>query len=160
MDFEGLNPSCGPHALPVLHSKKACQEKNRAFSLAAGGAPWARGRLAKTPPIARIAVALAILLPVLALTNLAYHVIRKPTELFFFVGHRLDKEPAETWHQYGGAVPHLFHQRVGWVERSDTVDGNSSRDGFRKGSTHSTPAANISTNKPFLNYSSRSPRSP
>src|SRR6202035_4195786 len=26
---------------------------------------------------------------------------RKPTELFFFVGHRLDKEPAETWRQYG-----------------------------------------------------------
>jgi hypothetical protein len=28
-------------------------------------------------------------------------VIRKPTELFFFVGHRLDKEPPETWRQYG-----------------------------------------------------------
>jgi len=38
---------------------------------------------------------------VVALTNLVYHVIRKPTELFFFVGHRLDKEPAETWRQYG-----------------------------------------------------------
>ena len=27
--------------------------------------------------------------------------IHKPTELFVFVGHRLDKEPAETWRQYG-----------------------------------------------------------
>ena len=27
--------------------------------------------------------------------------VHKPTELFFFVGHRLDKEPAETWRQYG-----------------------------------------------------------
>src|SRR5262249_50896886 len=27
--------------------------------------------------------------------------IRKPTELFFFVGNALDKEPAETWRQYG-----------------------------------------------------------
>ncbi len=27
--------------------------------------------------------------------------IHKPTELFFFVGHRLDKEPVETWRQYG-----------------------------------------------------------
>ncbi len=43
----------------------------------------------------------AILLAAVALTNLVYHVIHKPTELFFFVGHRLDKEPAETWRQYG-----------------------------------------------------------
>jgi hypothetical protein len=37
----------------------------------------------------------------LALTNLIYHVIHKPTELFFLVGHGLDKEPSETWRQYG-----------------------------------------------------------
>jgi hypothetical protein len=43
----------------------------------------------------------AILLVVFALANLVYQVIRKPTELFVFVGHRLDKEPAETWRQYG-----------------------------------------------------------
>ncbi len=43
----------------------------------------------------------AILLAAVAATNLVYHVIHKPTELFFFVGHRLDKEPAETWRQYG-----------------------------------------------------------
>jgi len=49
----------------------------------------------------RIVGIIALLLPVLALTNLVYHVIRKPTELFFFVGNRLDKEPAETWRQYG-----------------------------------------------------------
>jgi hypothetical protein len=42
-----------------------------------------------------------MLLAVVALTNLVYHVIRKPTELIFFVGNRLDKEPAETWRQYG-----------------------------------------------------------
>src|SRR6185437_6701048 len=45
--------------------------------------------------------AVAILLPVFALTNLGYHVIHKPSELFFFVGHAIDKEPAETWRQYG-----------------------------------------------------------
>jgi hypothetical protein len=43
----------------------------------------------------------AILLATFTLTNLIYHMIHKPTELFFFVGHRLDKEPAETWRQYG-----------------------------------------------------------
>ena len=62
---------------------------------------WARRNLSRLPRVIRIALAIAILLPLLALTNLVYHVIRKPTELFFFVGHRLDKEPAETWRQYG-----------------------------------------------------------
>jgi hypothetical protein len=41
-----------------------------------------------------------ILLAAVALANLAYHVIRKPTELFAVAGHTLDKEPAETWRQY------------------------------------------------------------
>ncbi len=61
----------------------------------------ARRNLARLPRSIQIALAIAILFPLLALTNLVYHVIRKPTELFFFVGHRLDKEPAETWRQYG-----------------------------------------------------------
>jgi Transglycosylase SLT domain len=61
----------------------------------------ARRNLARLPRSIQIALVIAILFPLLALTNLVYHVIRKPTELFFFVGHRLDKEPAETWRQYG-----------------------------------------------------------
>lgn len=65
------------------------------------GARWARRKLARTPRAARILGILAILLPVLALANLVYHVIHKPTELFAVVGDRLDKEPAETWRQYG-----------------------------------------------------------
>ncbi len=65
------------------------------------GARRARRKLAKVPLIARIAGVVAILLAVVPLTNLVYQVIRKPTELFVFVGHRLDKEPAETWRQYG-----------------------------------------------------------
>jgi hypothetical protein len=65
------------------------------------GARWARAKLARAPRSVRVAGIVAILLPTLALTNLVYHVIRKPTELFFFFGRRLDKEPAETWRQYG-----------------------------------------------------------
>jgi hypothetical protein len=49
----------------------------------------------------RIVGVVAILLAVVALMNLVYQVIRKPTELFVFVGNALDKEPAETWRQYG-----------------------------------------------------------
>jgi hypothetical protein len=64
-------------------------------------AQWTRGKFAKAPRTIQIVAIIAILLPLLTLTNLVYHVIRKPTELFFFVGNRLDKEPAETWRQYG-----------------------------------------------------------
>src|SRR3979490_573571 len=64
-------------------------------------ARWARRKLARVPRIIRIVGIVACLVGVLALTNIVYQVIRKPTELFAFVGHRLDKEPAETWRQYG-----------------------------------------------------------
>src|ERR1700680_3467497 len=63
-------------------------------------ARWARRKLAGAPRIVRIAGVVAILLAVVGLTNIAYQVIQKPTELFA-LGHRLDKEPAETWRQYG-----------------------------------------------------------
>jgi transglycosylase-like protein with SLT domain len=48
-----------------------------------------------------IASVAAIFLALLALTNLVYHLVHKPTELFAVVGHRLDKEPEETWRAYG-----------------------------------------------------------
>src|ERR1700742_3277348 len=65
------------------------------------GVRWARGKLAHVPWTILIIGIVVIALPLFALTNLVYHVIRKPTELFAFVGHRLDKEPAETWRAYG-----------------------------------------------------------
>lgn len=49
----------------------------------------------------RIAGSVAVLLAAFALLNIVYHVLRKPTELFVLVGNALDKEPAETWRQYG-----------------------------------------------------------
>ncbi len=61
----------------------------------------ARRKFARAPRIVRIAGGAAILLAVVTLVNLVYHVILKPTELFAFIGHRLDKEPPETWRQYG-----------------------------------------------------------
>ena len=62
---------------------------------------WGRRTLARAPRAVRIAGIVATLLVVAALSNLVYQVIHKPTELFFLVGHRFDKEPAETWRQYG-----------------------------------------------------------
>jgi len=64
-------------------------------------ARWVRRKLARAPRTVRIVGVVAILLAVLALTNLAYHVVHKPTELFVVVGNGLDKEPAETWREYG-----------------------------------------------------------
>ena len=64
-------------------------------------ARWTRRKIAGAPRIIVIAGAAVVLFVVLALSNLVYQVIHKPTELFFLVGHRLDKEPAETWRQYG-----------------------------------------------------------
>lgn len=64
-------------------------------------ARWVRRKFAKAPRAARITVSVAILLATLALTNLAYQLIRKPTELFFFLDPALDKEPAQTWRHYG-----------------------------------------------------------
>src|ERR1700759_4085504 len=64
-------------------------------------ARWTRRKIACAPRIIVIASAAAVLLVTLAFSNLVYQVIHKPTELFFLVGHRFDKEPAETWRQYG-----------------------------------------------------------
>lgn len=56
---------------------------------------------ARAPRMLRIASGVALLLAAIALLSITYHAIRKPTELFVFVGNSLDKEPAETWRQYG-----------------------------------------------------------
>ncbi|MGY8631618.1 transglycosylase SLT domain-containing protein [Bradyrhizobium sp. 14AA] len=64
-------------------------------------ARWARKRFARAPRMVRIAAGVAMLLAALALANIVYHVIRKPTELFVLVGNSLDKEPAENWRHYG-----------------------------------------------------------
>ena len=60
-----------------------------------------RKMFARAPLMVRIVGGLAVLLALFALTNIAYHVIRKPTELFVFAGNSFDKEPSETWRQYG-----------------------------------------------------------
>jgi hypothetical protein len=65
------------------------------------GARWARWTLATVPAAVRIAFVVATILAVVSLANAVYQVVRKPTELLFFVGGALDKMPSETWQQYG-----------------------------------------------------------
>lgn len=95
-----------PSAARQTAAKPQPSAENGWTSLPRRAGLWLRERwswrplLAALRPVRSIA-AVAILLGVCALTNLVYQVIHKPTELFFPAGHRFDKEPPETWRQYG-----------------------------------------------------------
>lgn len=60
-----------------------------------------RRKLTGWPATVRIVLIVAAILTVVPLANLVCQVVRKPTELFFFVGGMFDKMPTETWRQYG-----------------------------------------------------------
>ncbi len=65
--------------------------------------PLRRGLLAMlaAPLAIRIVVAAVVAVAIWTAVNWVYHVIRKPTELFFPVSGALAKTPPETWRQYG-----------------------------------------------------------
>lgn len=61
-------------------------------------APW---RLLNAMPSSLRAIAIAAAaLGIFSVTNVVYHVVRKPTELFFAMSGALNKMPPETWRQY------------------------------------------------------------
>jgi hypothetical protein len=64
-------------------------------------AQWIRRTFGVAPRSLRIGVIAASVLVLLAATNLAYQVVRKPTEMFYPVAGALDKRPGETWGEYG-----------------------------------------------------------
>src|SRR5882724_5819448 len=64
------------------------------------GARMAWRKLDRVPLALRVIVITAAALSVLSATNIAYQVIRKPTELFFPFSNAFDKMPAETWRHY------------------------------------------------------------
>ena len=59
-----------------------------------------RQLIALPAPLRGVIIA-AIALGLFFAANIAYHVMRKPTELFFPVSRALNKTPAQTWRQYG-----------------------------------------------------------
>lgn len=61
---------------------------------------WAR-RLAAVPSPVLIVAVLSLAVGGWAAVNAVYHVVRKPTELFFPVSEALYKTPAQTWAAYG-----------------------------------------------------------
>ena len=93
---------------PKPRSRKA-RVKQRWNSLRRRVRRWSGARVRRTltavPRPIRIAGLAVLVLAVFSLINLAYHVVRKPSELLFFVGSALDKEPADTWRHYEP----LFH---------------------------------------------------
>ena len=90
-------------AKPGIRKKRVRQSWNTFFSPVRRwqGAWWARRKLATVSAAVRIAFFVATILTVVSLANVVYQVVRKPTELLFFIGGALDKVPSETWRQYG-----------------------------------------------------------
>ena len=56
--------------------------------------------LAALPRAVRIGIVVAVFLAVFSAVNLVYHVVRKPTELFFPLGGTLAKTPDDAWRDY------------------------------------------------------------
>lgn len=54
----------------------------------------------RTPPVLRWLLATAAAVALFFVSNGLYQVFRKPTELFFPVGHALHKSPSQTWSAY------------------------------------------------------------
>lgn len=65
---------------------------------------WLKRQLTALPPALRFVIIAVPVLAVFAATNLVYHVIRKPTELFFPARDVLKKAPAETWREYAPSL--------------------------------------------------------
>ncbi|MBI3356736.1 MAG: transglycosylase SLT domain-containing protein [Nitrospirae bacterium] len=57
--------------------------------------------VSKTPPTTRMLISAALLLVLLLTVNWVYHAFYKPTEVFFPLDDALDKNPVQTWKEYG-----------------------------------------------------------
>ncbi|MDB5620488.1 transglycosylase SLT domain-containing protein [Tardiphaga sp.] len=94
-----MSPS---RATPPIRKRRIRPGGNRLVRLSR----WLRARRlrrswAALPTALRIAVLATALLIAVPLANLAWQIIRKPTELLFFADRSLDKPPADTWRHYG-----------------------------------------------------------
>jgi hypothetical protein len=69
------------------------------------------------PTAAQIAVLLAVLLLAGSAVNWTYHTLHKPTEVLFPLTNALDKQPFETWREYGS----LFREHATDVITADLL---------------------------------------
>jgi len=63
-------------------------------------ARWVQCKLKAVPTAIRVAVVCIAILAVFSVTNLVYHVLHKPTELFSPMSSGFNKTPIETWRAY------------------------------------------------------------
>ena len=70
------------------------------------GGRRALAALLAAPLALRLIVATLALVAVWSAVNWVYHVVRKPTELFFPVSDALNKTPDQTWRRYGPLFRH------------------------------------------------------
>lgn len=77
-------------------TRRPARSRSRLAALRRG---WRR--LRRLPAVLQFTTVVVALATMALLANLAYQVIRKPTELFFPVSGVLHKTPAETWKAYG-----------------------------------------------------------
>nr|QIG99006.1 transglycosylase SLT domain-containing protein [Bradyrhizobium sp. 6(2017)] len=98
-----ISVSTLPATRPAARKRRVGQHWTKAIRLARGwhGARRIWAKLGAMPTAIRVAIVGATIVALLPLANLVFQVVRKPTELFFLVGTALDKEPTETWRQYG-----------------------------------------------------------
>jgi hypothetical protein len=91
--------------MPPSRVVRAAARKTRARRAPGGSvrrrARQALGALLAAPLAVRIVAGAVAILIVWSCVNVAYQVIRKPTELFFPVSGTLFKTPSETWRVYG-----------------------------------------------------------
>src|SRR5271169_4092213 len=92
------------HVAPVRHRKKPIRRGSGALPRRLRRCwkcvRWVGRKLAAAPRTLRIAAIAATVLAVFFAANFVYHVVRKPTEMFFPVSGALNKMPLETWRQY------------------------------------------------------------
>jgi hypothetical protein len=101
MDNARMIPLSLSPALGLLPPRRRRRCRNRkAVARWQKPARWAWRQLNAAPRPLRLAVIAAALLALIAATNTAYQVVRKPTEMFFPVSGALDKLPAATWAEY------------------------------------------------------------
>jgi hypothetical protein len=101
----GSAPRTFPKARPSRKAPKKRQRRKRRFRVSK---LWPKARVRKrwqrrfkrAPTTLQVAIGTAAVVLLWLTVNWTYHVVRKPSELFFPVSGTLYKTPAETWRRY------------------------------------------------------------
>jgi len=92
-----LSPRATSAPPPGVHIRRDWSTLLRRVGRCRKRARWVWRKLNAVPKTVRITVIAATVLTVFSATNLVYHVLRKPTEVFAPVSGALNKTPIETW---------------------------------------------------------------